>query len=197
MENRVNSRTGVWAKKKRAGVTELTLCGVFAAIICVFTMFIQLRIIPAEGGMVHIGNVPLFFFAAYFGKRAGAVAGGVGMMLSDLLSGWGLYAPITLPVVALMGFVVGAIVRGRPTFLRLIAASAGALAIKVAGYYIGEVFLFHSFVIPLASIPGNVIQIVTGAIIAVPLILAARPVMARLIRKDGGQQDSGREDGYV
>lgn len=178
--NTTNVKTVDAAGKTMSNVTELTLCAVFAAVICVFTMFIQVRIIPAEGGMVHIGNVPLFFAAAFFGKKTGAVAGGIGMMLSDLLTGWVTYAPVTLIVVALMGFVVGAIVKKKPTLVNLLLAVAAALVIKIAGYYIGEVILFKSFTVPLASIPGNVIQIITGAIIAVPLILATRTVVGRV-----------------
>lgn len=174
-------QTAVKAEKKRGHVADITLCGVFAAVICVFTMFIQIQIIPAEGGMVHIGNVPLFFAAAFFGKKVGAAAGGMGMMLSDLLSGWAIYAPLTLIVVALMGFVFGAVVRRKPTLVNLILAVAAVLAIKVAGYYIGEVILYRSVVIPVASIPGNVIQIITGAVIAVPLILVTKTAVSHLI----------------
>lgn len=171
-------------------VTDVTLCGVFAAVICVFTMFFQVQIIPAEGGLVHIGNVPLFFAAAFFGKKIGAAAGGIGMMLSDLLSGWAVYAPLTLIVVGLMGFVFGLIVRGKPTFVRLILAVVAVLAIKVAGYYIGEVVMYRSFTVPLASVPGNVIQILTGAIISIPVILVTRPAVSHLIdtkKRKGGQ----------
>ena len=37
------------------------------------------------------------------------IAGGIGMALFDLLSGWTLWAPFTLVIVGCMGFVVGAV----------------------------------------------------------------------------------------
>ena len=40
------------AGKKR--VDKLAVCAVFTALICLFTMFIQIRIFPTEGVMVHI-----------------------------------------------------------------------------------------------------------------------------------------------
>jgi uncharacterized membrane protein len=89
-----------------------------------------------------------------------------------------------------MGFVFGLIVRGKPTFVRLILAVAAVLAIKVAGYYIGEVVMYRSFTVPLASVPGNVIQILTGAIISIPVILVTRPAVSHLIdtkKRKGGQ----------
>ena len=44
------------------------------AIVDIFQMCIRDR--------VHLGNVPMFFAAAFFGKRVGAICGGVGMALS-------------------------------------------------------------------------------------------------------------------
>ena len=44
-----------------------------------------------------------------FGKKVGALAGGIGMGLFDLLSPWAIWAPFTLVIVGLMGFVVGLI----------------------------------------------------------------------------------------
>ena len=47
--------------------------------------------------------------AILFGKKTGAIAGGVGMGLFDLLSGWTAWAPFTFIIVGIMGYVVGAI----------------------------------------------------------------------------------------
>lgn len=165
---------------RKEQVTEIALAGVFTAIVFVFTMLIQVQIIPAKGGMVHLGNVPLFFAAAFFGKKVGAVCGGLGMALCDLVTGWTIYAPLTLVVVGLMGFVFGWIVKKKPTIWNLLAATAAVLVIKIVGYYIYEIFLTGSFYTPALSVPGNVIQIVTGAIIALPLILATRIVMNQI-----------------
>ena len=63
-------------------VSEITMCGVFAALTFLLTRYIQVQIIPAKGGLVHLGNVPMFFAAAFFGKRVGAICGGVGCTFS-------------------------------------------------------------------------------------------------------------------
>lgn len=172
------SRAGSSTRKEQ--VVDIALAGVFTAIVFVFTMLIQVQIIPAKGGMVHLGNVPLFFAAAFFGKKVGAICGGLGMALCDLVTGWTIYAPATFIVVGLMGFVFGLIVKKKPTILNLLLATAAVLGIKIVGYYIYEIFLTGSFYTPVLSIPGNVIQIVTGAIIALPLILATRLVMNQI-----------------
>ena len=159
--------------KGKISVSELTICGAFTALVCVLTMFIQIQIIPAEGGMVHLGNVPMFIAAAFFGKRVGAICGGLGMALSDLLSGWTMWAPATLIIVGLMGLIYGAIVNKRPTLPRLLVATATVLLIKLTGYYIFEAVVTDNWVAPWFSVPGNIMQIVTGAIIAIPIILVS------------------------
>ncbi len=164
--------------QQKTRVEKLAVCAVFTALICLFTMFIQIRIFPTEGGMVHIGNVPLFFAASYFGGRTGAVSGGLGMCLSDLLTGWTVYAPATLIVAGIMGLVFGRIVDRKPAMMRLLAATAAVLAIKLTGYYLFEAaFIYRNLAAPVVNVPGNTIQILTGAVVAVPVILAVKPVM--------------------
>ena len=144
--------------------------------------------------MVHIGNVPLFFAAAYFGGKTGAVSGGLGMCLSDLLTGWTLYAPATLIVVGIMGLVFGVIVDRKPTVSRLLIAAATVLAIKLAGYYLFEAaFVYQNIAAPVVNVPGNTIQILTGAIVAVPVILAVKPVMKHLANS---QEDERVKEEY-
>lgn len=76
--------------KNKIGSTVffITITAVFIALTYVFTAFINVRLpIAANGGLIHLGNVPLFIGAILFGRRVGAIAGGVGMALFDLLSG--------------------------------------------------------------------------------------------------------------
>lgn len=105
------------------------------------------------------------------------------MALSDLVTPWQIYAPISLIVVGLMGLVFGMIVNKKPTFPKLLLATVAALAIKLAGYYIGEIFITGSFLVPLQSVPGNVIQIVTGAVIAIPVILVVKKPLMNVLNK--------------
>ena len=62
-----------------------------------------------NGGLIHLGNVPLFIAAFVYGKKTGAIAGAFGMGLFDLLSGWALWAPFTFIIVGAMGFLAGLI----------------------------------------------------------------------------------------
>ena len=70
-------------------VRFLTVTAIGIALVYVFTWLINIRLpFAPQGGLIHLGNVPLFIFAILFGKKTGAIAGGVGMGLFDLLSGW-------------------------------------------------------------------------------------------------------------
>lgn len=65
----------------------------------VATCFINIRLPIGQGGLIHLGNVPLFLIAILFGKKIGALAGAFGMGLFDLMGGWtamGARLPLSL-----------------------------------------------------------------------------------------------------
>lgn len=160
----------------------LTVTALFVALTYVFTAFINLRLpIAANGGLIHLGNVPLFLCAILFGKKSGAIAGGVGMALFDLLSGWTAWAPFTLLIVGLMGFTVGALTEKRHGFRRLLSALVLAAVIKVVGYYLAEVILFGSWLTPVASIPGNLIQVGVAAALVLPIASPLRKAVTSYV----------------
>lgn len=168
--------------KKKNSIQTITLSAVFIALTYVFTAFINVKLpIAANGGLIHLGNVPLFIAAIVYGKKVGALAGGIGMGLFDLLSGWTLWAPFTVVIVGLMGYVVGSIAH-KKGYPRYVLALMLALVIKIVGYYIAEIVIYGNFVAPVASIPGNCVQIgVAAAIVLVviePVKKASRLVTA-------------------
>ena len=147
-------------------VKELTLTAVCIALTYVFTWLVNIRLpFAPNGGLIHLGNVPLFLAAILFGRRTGAISGAVGMGLFDLLSGWTAWAPFTFVIVGAMGYTVGIITEKHKGFGWKVVAMIAALVIKIAGYYIAEVILYKNWVVPASSIPGNVLQVVTAAIV--------------------------------
>ena len=164
-------------EKKKAKVStgvktrELAIDAIFIALTYVFTAFINIKLpIAANGGLIHLGNIPLFIAAIVFGWRTGMIAGGVGMALFDMMSGfWSTWAPFTLIIVGLMGFAVGKITEKKNTYLRTLIAFVVAAIIKVVGYYIAEAILYGNLIAPVSSIPGNLVQIGVAAIIVLPI----------------------------
>lgn len=151
----------------------LVINALFIALTVVATMFINIKLpIMGNGGLIHMGNVPLFIAAFVFGRKTGAIAGAFGMGLFDLISGWAVWAPFTFVIVGAMGFAAGLIAEKMPG-KRIVVYSVAvvvALLIKIVGYYFAEVILYGNWIQPLGSIPGNIMQVVIAGLIVVPLV---------------------------
>lgn len=160
-------------KDRRTNIQFVTITAIFIALTFVFTAFINVRLpIAANGGLIHLGNVPLFIGAIVFGKRTGAIAGGVGMALFDLMSGWTLWAPFTLVIVGLMGWVVGKMTEqeSHQRYPWYVLAMVVACLIKVGGYYVAEGIIYGNWIAPVLSIPGNLVQICVAAVIVLAVV---------------------------
>ncbi|MEG0292055.1 MAG: ECF transporter S component [Anaerovoracaceae bacterium] len=164
MENS-RSNTFVFNSKSMA----LAVNGISIALVFLCTWLINIRLpIVANGGLVHLGNVALFLVAVIFGARTGAIAGAFGMALFDLMGGWFLWAPFTFVIVGLMGYAVGKITEGKTNTSWIALAIFVALVLKIVGYYIAEGFIYGNWAAPMASIPGNIVQIGVAAVIVIP-----------------------------
>ncbi|NLA69559.1 MAG: ECF transporter S component [Clostridiales bacterium] len=149
----------------------MVLNSLLIALTFVATMFINIRLpIMGNGGLIHLGNVPLFIAAFVLGRKSGAIAGGIGMCLFDIVSGWAAWAPFTLVIVGTMGYVAGLIAEkwNVNNKIKYSVAILCACAIKVVGYYFAEVILYGNWVVPLGSIPGNIIQVLVAGAIVLP-----------------------------
>ncbi len=152
---------------------QIALDAMFVALTLVFTAFVNIQVpsFGGAGGLIHLGNVPLFIAAMVYGKRTGALAGALGMGLFDILSGWVAWAPCTIITCGLMGFVAGLICYNKKGFGYKVVAILAALAIKLAGYFIFESFIMgNGAAAALKSVPGNIIQIAVAAIIVLIII---------------------------
>ena len=167
--------------ERRIGTRELVLAALFAALTYVATWLINIRLpLAGTGGLIHLGNVPLFWGAMIFGPFVGAFAGAIGMGLFDLMSGWAAWAPFTFVIVGLMGWVVGIFAKKRPLrnrFFNDLTSLILALLIKLAGYYLAELLLTGNPVAPLGSVPGNVLQVGCAAVIALLTVPALRKAL--------------------
>lgn len=158
---------------------KLAYAALGIALVFICTSFLNLRLpIAANGGLVHLGNVPLFIIAILYGRRFGALAGGIGMALFDVVGGWFLWAPFTLVIVSLMGYTVGAICEKNRTMMAYVLAMTAACLIKVVGYYGAEGIIYGNWLAPMASIPGNLVQIGVAAVIVLPVLPKLRKHVA-------------------
>jgi len=170
--------TRVFGKEK---IQSMVITAVFIALTYIFTAFVNVCIPPgSKGGLVHLGNIPLFIAAIVFGRRTGALAGSVGMGLFDLLSGWAVWAPFTFIINGCIGYEVGIITEKRRSFGWNVIALVLATIIKVVGYYFAEVILYGNWIVPFTNIPANITQVWVAGIIVLACVGQLRKVADRI-----------------
>ena len=147
---------------------KLTIIALAMAAVAVVTMFLKVPL-PASQGYFNLGEAVIYLVAFLFGAPAAALAGGVGAALADLWGGYYFYAPVTLIVKGLEGWVVG---RLAPRS-KVLAVFCGAL-ILMAGYGTAAFVLTRQLVPVLWELGIDFLQAFTGALIAIPLSRALK-----------------------
>lgn len=158
-------------------VKDMVITSLLIGLVFIFTRFINIRLpISINGGLIHLGNVMLFVSAIVFGKKKGAMAGAFGMALFDIMSGWMAWAPFTFVIRGAMGYIIGSIAEkreGKSIMYNIFGIILGGI-IMIAGYYITEGILYGNWISPMTSIPGNITQIVVGALLGLPTVIALK-----------------------
>ena len=160
---------------------SLVLTGLLMALVTVGTMMISIPV-PATHGYVHGGDMMIFLAAVLFGKKKGALAGGVGSALADLLLGYSQWILPTLIVKGLMGYLIGSLANAETkpvvSARNLLAMSLGVIWM-VFGYYIAGGFMLGSFTAALAGIPGDLIQGTGGMLLFIPIGIALKRTLTK------------------
>lgn len=160
---------------------DLIMTSMLVALVFLSTFFLNIKLpISVNGGLVHLGTGMLFIASILFGPKKGALAGAIGMGLFDLVGGWLLWAPITIVARGLQGFIVGKISwsngRKGSSLALNVTATIVSIPFMIAVYYFGEVILYGNWIVPLTSIPGDLLQNALGMIIAIPVCVALKKV---------------------
>jgi uncharacterized membrane protein len=162
---------------------ELAAAAVFIALAFVVTRYTVIPI-PQTKGYFNLGEVVIYIAALIFGPVVGALAGGVGSALADVAGSYLQFAPLTLVIKGVEGFIVGRLA-GAGTAGRLRATVAGGIWM-VAGYFLAEVIFARPLGIaptPLTAVaaaatevPFNIVQVAVGVIVATVVAARLRPL---------------------
>ncbi|AZR74555.1 hypothetical protein BBF96_14860 [Anoxybacter fermentans] len=159
---------------KNISAKKLVFMALFAAATTVATMLIK---IPSAKGYFNLGEIMIYTAALTFGPMVGGVAGGLGAALADLFSGYMLpWAPITFVVKGIEGYLVGKLGYGRNTGGKIVAILLGGLAILI-GYPAASAILY-GWPAALTELYIDIIQVVVGGVVAIPLSNALRKIFA-------------------
>ena len=123
---------------------ELAATAIFTALVAMATIAFSVYV-PATYGFFNIGETMVYTSAIVMGPIVGGFAGGVGSALADIFLGYGSYAPGTLVIKGVEGFIVGYLARN--LFLNYSKKKSVSLSIIISikscllKSYIGMIYL--------------------------------------------------------
>ena len=161
----------------------LVTTAMMTAMVMIATTFFKL---PNAMGYIHLGDGFVLLSAIVLPRKCACFAGGVGAALADIYGGYAVWAPWTLVIKAIMviivqiafGYAMNKMLQGRRLAgiagLPLVELFAYAISVvwTVTGYYVAQGVIYGNWVAPIADMPGNVLQAVVGAVIAIAVSTA-------------------------
>ncbi len=154
---------------KSSQIRSMVIGAIFAALICVSTMFFPVSI---GHGFVNIGDCFVILSGCLLGGGFGAVAAGVGASLADILLGYAVYAPATFVIKALMSLFAALVfkrLRKKSFTLSALISCIVSEAIMVIGYFTYEFFTF-GFGGATVGITGNLMQGAVSSVFAIIIL---------------------------
>lgn len=146
-----------------AKIKRIAFLGLFMALLVIATTILRFPV-PTFNLYFNLGEAVIYLVALVFGGPAGAVVGGVGSGLSDIIGGYPVWAPITLFIKGVEGFIVGTLSNKTKPYM---AVAAGAIFMMI-GYATAAGLLYGIGAVPV-EIAGDFVQVSIGGIIALSL----------------------------
>jgi uncharacterized membrane protein len=172
-------------RKNMGVVNNKTLSIVQVALMIAITTLVTMTVrVPTYAGYTHLGDSMIFLAVVLLGKRKAVVSSALGMCLADILSGYLVWAPFTLIIKGSMALVAALIIyRGKQDGNNI---ANNILGFVVAGiwmvfaYYIAGAFITsfllsehvtfaQGLIVSLKDVPANVVEVLVGIALAVPL----------------------------
>jgi uncharacterized membrane protein len=141
-------------------IKKLAFLGLFMGLLVIATSVLRFPV-PTFNLYFNLGESVIYLVALIYGGPTGALIGGVGSALSDLIAGYPVWAPITFVIKGLEGFIVGSVAQKANPY---IAVVMGAL-LMMAGYAAAAGVLYGIGAVPV-ELAGDFIQVSAGAVIA-------------------------------
>lgn len=171
-------------EKPNKAAFKIAVSAVFAALVFVATYSFVISI-PATSGYFNLGETVIYVAALVFGPLVGAISGGVGATIADILLA-PQFAPGTLVIKGIEGTIVGLLNQklrnytSNRTLTGSISILVGGLEM-VAGYFIYEqIVLGYPLAVAAAEVPFNLVQMAVGLVVAIPIVHAVLQVFPQL-----------------
>ena len=163
-------------------VKKLVFYAMAIALTCVATMALAMPNFLVVNGYINLGDTMVILSGLIFGRVGGMIAGGIGSALADILLAFPLYAPITLLVKGLEGFIAGLFKnKKKKKYIGLVAILSAIW--MVVGYFLFEMIFLYGFKGAIANLVGNLTQALVGALLAT-IIYHSLDKIGLLVRLD-------------
>jgi uncharacterized membrane protein len=174
----LHKTTEAMDNRERTTLQELTLNALLIAIVAIVTW--SIKIPTFTRGYINLGDTVLIYCALKLGARRGALIGGLGSALADLMGGYSEFIPGTLIIKGCEGLLAGLIGSNLNRNGSVVLRSAGGILgvlVMVGGYYLYETFLRGTAAALTSVIPNSIQGVigVVGALLLHSLLLKVSP----------------------
>ena len=153
---------------KGLSTLKIVVVALFAALICVATMIVQIPL-PATGGYANLGDGIILICVFLLDPLSAVIAAGLGSALADVLAGYISFAPGTLLIKAGVALIAALAFNRlsknaseKKAFAAMIVAGLLAEAFMVVGYFLYEAMILGIGLGAAGSIVGNIGQSVVA-----------------------------------
>lgn len=146
-------------------IRKLVITGLLTAVAVVLGRFFLIPV-PWTHGNVNLCDLGIMLAGLLLGPVAGGISGGLSGMILDLISGYAAYAPFSLVVHGLEGFLVGWLYQRAKN--RYLALGVGIVAM-VAGYFVTDSILYK-FAAGFLGLGTNFLQGLVGAVVTLVVL---------------------------
>ena len=143
-------------KKRNSRLYNLTLTGIFAALITIFTAYIGHIPVGVNGGYVHFGDTLIYLAAAILPMPYAMAAGAIGGGIADLLTApaWTIATVIIKSLIVIPFTYKGTSILNKRNYV----APVIAYLISGTGYFLAEAIIFGVKAAFFSSMAGSLIQ---------------------------------------
>ncbi len=157
---------------------KIVSLAVFSALIFVVTAYF---ILPVGIGYINFGDAFILLASVFLGPFSGALCGALGGALADLVNGYAAYAPFTLVIKAVEGFLCGILLHktmGKPKLpvWQLILGFVISALTMVLGYFIANTILYSVETAITMGVLNDLVQAAVSVAAALALTVALKKI---------------------
>ena len=127
---------------EKTNINKIAYTGLMIAVVFVLTRFTT---ISFTIGYFNLGDIGIILTGYVLGGFSGMLAGGIGASLADLSSGFIIFAPVTLIVKGIEGYLLGILLNKYKLKIKPFVSIALCMGFMLVGYFIAEAFILGLF----------------------------------------------------